>query len=58
MIGQWFLTKLVSKKPCNSVQETYSAYPRGMGAPLPGGMPLVKSFASQDMGIWGWQAHG
>ena len=30
-----------------SAQETYSAYPRGMGAPLPGGMPLVKSFASQ-----------
>jgi len=28
-------------------KETYSAYPRGMGAPLPGGMPLVKSFASQ-----------
>ena len=31
-------------------EETYSAYPRGMGAPLPGGMPLVKSFASQAEG--------
>ena len=36
-----------SSKARPPAKETYSAYPRGMGAPLPGGMPLVKSFASQ-----------
>lgn len=36
-----------ASKPRPPPKETYSAYPRGMGAPLPGGMPLVKSFASQ-----------
>ena len=28
-------------------KETYSAYPRGMGAPLPGGTPLVKGFGQK-----------
>lgn len=37
------------QKPPPPKETTYSAYPRGMGAPLPGGMPLVKSFASQGL---------
>lgn len=33
--------------PAKALKETYSAYPRGMGAPLPGGTPLVKGFGQK-----------
>ena len=35
-----------ARRAQRELQET-SAYPRSMGAPLPGGMPLVPSFGSQ-----------